>query len=200
MTFIETRTQEQQANKLATYLPNNDLYTGKNRDGSNLRKVLLGLAQQWLDFRGLVNDVQEQYNPTSTTDLIEEWEAFVGIPDDCLDNTGTLEQRRLNILLKLAGINATTAQQFENIAAVLGYGVTVETGYDYGTFPFTFPFILLTSTDVPFTIVVTLDASLEPSGFPFTFPFELTSGVPNILLCFFEKLKPANTQVFFRYE
>ena len=47
MSFIETRTQEQQADKLATYLPNDRLHQAKNRDGSNLRKILLRPAQQW---------------------------------------------------------------------------------------------------------------------------------------------------------
>ena len=199
MTFIETRSQEEQANKLAGYLPNDRLHLVKNRDGSKLRSILLGLAQQWLDFRETINEVYDEYDPRSTTNLISEWEEFVGIPDDCLGNTGTLEQRRLNILLKLAGINVTTEQQFINVAAVLGYTVTITNGVDVATFPLTFPIILLGSGEAPFTIIVNLDASLAPSGFPLTFPITLTDGLPELLQCFFEKLKPANTQLIFRY-
>jgi len=115
-------------------------------------------------------------------------------------NTGTLEQRRLNILLKLAGINATTKKQFENIAKVLGYNIDVETGVDTSTFPMTFPIILMSPAEAPFIIVVTLDASLKPAGFPLKFPISFTSDVPDILKCLFNKLKPAHCKLYFRYK
>jgi len=199
MNFIESRSQEEQATVLARYLPNNRLWQDKNVDGSVLRKILLGLSAQWLDFRDTVNEVSENYDPTKTTSLIVEWEKLVGIPDSCLGNSGNLEERRINILLKLSGINATTAKQFETVAAVLGFTVTVTNGIDVGSFPLTFPIILLSAATAPFTIVVNLDSSLEPSGFPLTFPITLTSSAPELLKCFFNKLKPANTVVIFRY-
>lgn len=197
--FVKQRTLTEQTDVLASYLPNDPLHALKNKEGSNIRKVLEGLAYQWGAFRDSINEVAAEYNPNNTVALIEEWEGFVGIPDECISNTGTLEERRVNILLKLAGINATTAKQFENIAAILGYTITVENGVDTSIFPLTLPFILLSEAAAPFTIVVTLDASLEPSGFPLTLPFTLSSGVPNILLCFLQKLKPANTNLVFRY-
>lgn len=197
--FIKERTVTEQTDVLASYLPNDRLHALKNKEGSNLRKILIGLASQWLSFRTTVNSVYYEYDPSQTTDLITEWETFVGIPDDCIDNTGTLEQRRLNILLKLSGINATTAEQFEAIALILGYTVNVQAGLDVGGFPLTLPFILLNAAEAPFTIVVTLDAADAPSGFPLTFPFTLTNGTPDILQCLFDKLKPANTTVIFRY-
>ena len=199
MSFTEVRTATQQTDVLAGYLPNDRLHALKNKEGSNLRKILIGLATQWGAFRDSVNEVSYEYDPRNTTALIQEWETFVGIPDSCISNTGTLEQRRKNILLKLAGINATTKKQFENIALILGYNVVVETGIETSTFPLTLPFILISAGAAPFTIVVTLDSSLQPSGFPLTLPFILNDGIPDVLLCFFEKLKPANAQIFFRY-
>ena len=199
MSFLKQRTVTEQTNVLAQYLPNDDLHCAKNKDGSNLRKVLIGLASQWLRFRNKVNEIYDEYDPTQTTNFIEEWETLVGIPDDCIDNTGTLEQRRLNILLKLAGVNVTTAKQFENVASILGFDIVVENGIDTSTFPLTLPFILLSEAEAPFTIVITLDEADKPAGFPLTFPFVLTDGTPKILLCLFEKLKPANTNLVFRY-
>jgi uncharacterized protein YmfQ (DUF2313 family) len=199
MSFIKQRTATEQTDVLAGYLPNDDLHAQKNKEGSNIRKVLIGLAAQWGKFRDTINEVYAEYDPNNTTALIEEWEEFVGIPDACISNNGTLEQRRVNILLKLSGVNATTAKQFETIAAVLGYTVVVENGVDTSTFPLTLPFILLSEATAPFTIVVTLDASLKPSGFPLTLPFKLSLQAPDLLLCFFEKLKPANTKLVFRY-
>lgn len=199
MSFIQNRTQEEQATVLAGYLPNNQLWNDKNIDNTVLRKILLGLASQWLGLRDTINEVYENYDPRITTSLIEEWEGFVGIPDSCLGNSGTLEERRINILLKLAGINVSTAKQFENLAEILGFSITVSNGINLAQFPLTFPVVLLDEGSAAFTIVVNLDASLTPTGFPLVFPITLTSAAPEILECFFNKLKPANTNVIFRY-
>jgi len=197
--MFKERTQAQQASVLAQYLRDDDLHVAKNKEDSILRKVLLGLASEWLNFRSSLNDVVSEYNPNNTTSLIEEWEAFVGIPDSCIAIASTLEQRRLNVLLKLSGINVSTAKQFKNVAAILGYSIQVSNGVDTSTFPLQLPFLLISQASAPFTIVITLPASLKPAGFPLTLPFKLTAQQPTILKCLFNKLKPANTQLFFRY-
>lgn len=197
--MLEQRTQEQQANKLSQYLRDDRLHEAKNKPDSTLHKILLGLASEWLNFRNKINEVSNEYNPQKTTALIEEWEAFVGIPDGCIPIASTIEQRRLNILLKLAGINATTEQQFKNIASILGYNIEVSNGVSTSTFPLTLPFLLISEASAPFTIVITLPASIQPQGLPLTFPFTLTAQQPSILNCLFDKLKPANCKLFFRY-
>ena len=197
--MLKQRTQTQQADILAQYLRDDNLHEAKNRDDSTLRKILLGLASEWLNFRNKINEVVNEYNPQKTTALIQEWEEFVGIPDSCIPVASTIEQRRLNVLLKLAGINVTTEKQFKNVASILGYNIEVSNGVATSTFPLTLPFLLISEASAPFTIVITLPSSIKPSGFPLTFPFTLTSQQPAILDCLFNKLKPANTQLFFRY-
>lgn len=197
--MLKEITQTQQTDILAQYLRDDRLHQAKNNDQSVLRRILLGLASEWLNFRNKINEVSNEYNPTSTTKLIEEWEKFVGIPDSCIAIASTIEQRRLNILLKLAGVNVSTEKQFKNIALILGYNIEVSNGVSTSTFPLTLPFLLISEASAPFTIVITLPASLKPAGFPLTLPFILTSGQPAILNCLFNKIKPANTQLYFRY-
>jgi len=197
--MLKERTQTQQADILAQYLRDDNLHEAKNREGSTLRKILLGLASEWLNFRSKINEVYNEYNPKTTTKMIEEWEQFVGIPDNCIPVASTIEQRRLNVLLKLAGINATTEKQFKNVASILGYNIEVSNGVSTSTFPLTLPFLLISEASAPFTIVITLPSSIQLNGFALTFPFTLTSQQPAILDCLFNKLKPANTQLFFRY-
>lgn len=197
--MFKERSQTQQADILAQYLRDDNLHEAKNRDDSTLRKILLGLASEWLNFRNKINEVVKEYNPQKTTALIQEWEEFVGIPDECIPVASTIEQRRLNVLLKLSGINVTTEKQFKNVASILGYNIEVSNGVSTSTFPLTLPFLLISEASAPFTIVITLPSSIKPSGFPLTFPFTLTSQQPAILDCLFNKLKPANTQLFFRY-
>ena len=197
--MLKERTQPQQADTLSQYLRDDSLHEAKNRDDSTLRKILLGLASEWLNFRNKINEVVNEYNLQKTTSLIQEWEQFVGIPDNCIAVASTIEQRRLNVLLKLAGINATTEKQFKNVASILGFNIEVSNGVSTSTFPLTLPFLLISEASAPFTIVITLPSSIKPSGFALTFPFTLTSQQPAILDCLFNKLKPANTQLFFRY-
>ena len=187
MTFLNPRTIEEQTDVLAQYLRNDRLFLTKNDQGSNLRKVLLGLASEFIYFRNKINEVVDEYDPNQTTQLIEEWENFVGIPDSCISNTGTLEERRSNILLKLAGINATTKKQFKTIINTLGFSANVDSAIDVASLPFTLPFILVSEAEAPFTIIVTLDESLQ------------NDPVPAILICLFNKLIPAHCQVFFRF-
>ena len=200
MSFIKERNQDEQANVLAQYLPNDPMWNDKNADGTPLRKILLGLAAQWLELRATGNQTVEEYDIRKTTLLLEEWEKTVGIPDCCLTiNNKTLEQRRTNVLLKLAGINATTAKQFKTIAMILGYDIDVNAGKEspYSTFPMTLPFILMDPTDAIFSIVVTINDPVSTGGFPLTLPFTLASGATEILSCLFDKLKPANSLIFF---
>jgi uncharacterized protein YmfQ (DUF2313 family) len=199
MTIFNEITQTQQANILSQYVRDDRLHQAKNKDNSNLRKILLGLASEFVRFRDKANLIYDEYNPKSTTDFITEWETQVGIPDDCFSNTGTLEERRTNILLKLAGINTTTAEQFKNIASILGYNISVSTGIDTSVFPLQLPFILIDQVEAPFTIVITLPASEQADGLPLELPFTLTSEAPEILQCLFNKIKPAHCNIIFRY-
>lgn len=199
MTIFNEITQTQQANILSQYVRDDRLHQAKNKDNSNLRKILLGLASEFVRFRDKANLIYDEYNPKSTTDFITEWETQVGIPDDCFGNTGTLEERRTNILLKLAGINTTTAEQFKNIAFILGYNINVSTGIDTSVFPLQLPFILMNQVEAPFTIVITLPASEQVDGLPLELPFTLTSEAPEILQCLFNKIKPAHCNIIFRY-
>lgn len=197
--LLDDRTPDEQATILAGYLPNDPLWDDKNVEASELRKILLGLASQWLDARETVNTVCREYDPATTTQLLSEWETTVGIPDGCFRTTGvSLEKRRQQVLLKLAGINVTTAKQFENIAQILGVSITVEAAKDsYSTtFEMTFPIVLLSESESIFTIIVTVYDITE--GFPYTFPLSLSDGIISLLRCLFNKLKPSHTLLYFR--
>ena len=200
MPFLPKLTAEEQTDILARYLPNDRLFIGKYIEDDPMRKILIGLAAVWLDYREMLDLLFDEWNPQTTNIFLDEWEKSVGIPDDCFDVAATDDERRTNILLKLVSLNATTAKQFETVAAILGLTVTVTSGLPFSTLPLTLPFLLLSAEEAAYTIVVTLDASLEPEGFPLTLPFTLTSPFPDILECLFNKLKPVNTQIIFRYE
>jgi hypothetical protein len=60
--MIENRTQQEQARILANYLRNDNLHEAKNKEESNLYKILVGLAEGWLDFRENANYIIDNYH------------------------------------------------------------------------------------------------------------------------------------------
>lgn len=196
---IEKRTQQEQARILANYLRSDKLHDAKNNKDSVLFKILMGLAIGWIDFRNNSQLIVDNYNIYNSLQLLEEWEQAVGIPDDVFNIANDVETRRRNILLKISGSKAETSLQFENIGKILGFDIKCETGYQYCRFPLRFPIIFTKKENLPFLIVITIDKKYQPKTFPFTFPIEFKSDIAIILKLFFDKIKPANTKLIFRY-
>jgi uncharacterized protein YmfQ (DUF2313 family) len=74
-----------QVQAIANNLPNDKLFFAKNIEGSNLRKLLYGLAYEVWRMENRVTDIAEQYDITKTIDLLTRWESALGIPDSCFD-------------------------------------------------------------------------------------------------------------------
>lgn len=197
--YIESRTNEEQAVVLSSYLPANDLFGKKNDLTSGYGKFLLGLSPEFRRVRNVIRTIRTEYFPETTTDFIENWESQLNIPDDCIDVSSDIEERRKNVMLKLNGINVTTNKEIENMLAAAGIEATVQNALDINTLPLILPFILVSEEAMPFTIIITLDASLQPEGFPLTLPFTLSSQAPTNIECLLRKYIPAHCQVFFRY-
>lgn len=180
---IKTHTQSEHADCLASFLPHGMLYKAKNIGGSNLRKLLLGLCDELLRVEQKMNEVCTEHDIRQTTNLIEEWERTVGIPDGCLIVASTIEERRNNVLLKLAGLGLSTAQTYVDLAAVLGITCTAgpEPGGD------------------KFTILITFYGITAPSMWAWQWPIIWGTDPAKGLRCLFNKLKPANCVLKFVY-
>jgi uncharacterized protein YmfQ (DUF2313 family) len=164
-----------------------------------LYKILVGLAEGWLDFRNSAKEIIDNYNINNSLLLIEEWEKAVGIPDNVFSVASDIETRRKNVLLKIAGSKAETKEQFERIGKILGFDIQVEPAFQYCKFTYKFPVLLVSEGSKPFVIVVNIDKSLKPNGFPFTFTLNFSINLADILKLFFNKIKPSNTIIVFRY-
>lgn len=197
--YIKNNTKQEQANVLAGYLRNDVLHQNKWVDSSNLRKLLIGLAEGFVDFNNLLNIVVAEGDFTKANLLLTEWEKNFGIPDCCLTNNGTLEERRINLLIKLAGLQGTLIEQFEYVINLLGYsGIQIVTAVDRAQFPIEFPIPFFTEDEAPFTIFVILPIELRPATFPLPFPIPFDNIIP-LLQCIFDKLKPANVKIIYQF-
>jgi uncharacterized protein YmfQ (DUF2313 family) len=181
------------------YLRNDRLHINKNNPQSNWYKLLEGLSAEFIIFDKNLQDYKKDYNLNNTTLLIEEWEKMAGIPDDCIGIAKTIEERRKNVLFKLASYECTTKSQFELIANILGYNVNVMAGGDVMTFPLKFPIVFGKQEEMPFIIIVNISKEYKNQGFPYTFPITFGASISDVLACFFERLKPAQTKIIYRY-
>jgi len=63
--------------------------------------------------------------PDTTTQLLPNWERVAGLPDDCSVLGDTYEIRRLNLIAKLTSRGGQSKEYFIEVAASLGYTVTI---------------------------------------------------------------------------
>lgn len=195
--------QEEHTNSYVAYLPGGELFEAKNEESSVLRRLFAGLAYEIKRADDTMNDLTVDYDIYCTESLIDEWESALGIPDECFPGTGTLEQRRQHVLIKLASLGVSTAKGFVDLAAMFGYKALIPSAATYGVFPLHFPAAFYQyPQDARFTMLVILDVENPPETFPFEtskYPIPFFGDTSNIIECLFKKLAPANVDVQFRY-
>lgn len=196
--LTETHNIEQQTDSLADYMPSGYVFEAKKVPDTNLRKLLEGFAGLLVDAEEKINLVASEYDITTTTEFIEEWEGFVGIPSDCFLVADTLEQRRKNVLIKLTALGVQTKEEFEALGVLLGITITVSPVAEYAVFPMTFPIIFFDSAKAArFTMLVEYECEGN-CAFPYIFPLEFDSQLVETMKCIIRKLTPANVALMFR--
>jgi len=190
---------EYQQRILAGHLPEGDVWQNKYDLETDLGKLLLGLATEYFRVSLLIEDTMREVDVNQTNQLIREWQVSVGIPDDCLDAGGTLEEQRRNILLKLTNFGGIqTAQDFVDLAALFGFTAIVSNGTQRGVFPMLFPIRFFDNRKTAVhTIIVDLEGRRDV--FPLSFPIPFTSNITGLIECLFLELRPANCQIIFEY-
>jgi hypothetical protein len=192
MTNFRSHTLEEHARVLGQYLPNDRLFAGKNIDNDDLRNLLLGLGGEPQRVDELFQVVWDNTNILTTNDeaFMSKWESAVGIPDECFSVAEDFEERRNNVLIKLRSLNLLTNQDFVDLAALLGFTVTITPLSEQLFPPYDVPFIPVGARSR--FVAVVKGEDLEDTNFPpYAVPFTPTE-VNSIVRCLFDILKPAN--------
>ncbi len=143
----------------------------------------------------------KELNVLETEQLITEWETAFGIPDECFSITNkTIEERRRQLKLKILMNGIQTPEDWENLASELGFNVNVTPAREFTTFPLVFPIPMVTSDkEAMYTIIVDFLETVQPNIFPMTFDLIFGEEEGLLLKCIFEKIKPANSLIVYRY-
>lgn len=202
--FFKSKSKEEQQQSLASFLPNGRVFLAKALPTTNLYKLLYGLAVEIARVEGVINDIASEHDIRTTTLLIEEWERALGIPDDCFPGTGDLATRRNHVLIKLASLGVQTEQDFIDLATIFGFTITIEKMAEFTIFPMYSMFPIEFSPDPMtsrFTWRIRFTSGTPRCIFPFVslFPVCFGDNASNIVECLFDKLRPANTIIEYRY-
>ena len=195
--MITSHDIEEQTDSLASYLPTGRLFEAAWVGDSNFRKLLKGFAGELFNAEGLIKQYQDEYAPDTTTNFIGEWERALGIPDDCFSGSGTITERRRDVMIKLASLGVQTEEDYIALADLLGVTIEVIAGAEIGTFPYTFPLIFFENErHARFTLVIRYTVQAA-SRFPLTFPFVFGDSAIALLECIFRKVTPSNVNLLF---
>jgi uncharacterized protein YmfQ (DUF2313 family) len=112
------------ARQLKQLLPPGSLF--KLEPDSWLSKLLLAIADELarIDRRGEV--LLDEWDPSTASETIAEWERALGIPDEDTPVAATLPERRANLVRKFIARGGATPAYFIGLAARLGFTVTID--------------------------------------------------------------------------
>lgn len=183
---------------LAAHFPQGGVFDAVRRDESTFRNLLEGVSGEFLRLEQQVHDLCKELDPNSTRLLLEEWERSLGIPDDCIGISGTVEERRQAILLKLRGLRLQTADDFIELAAIFGKVIFIIPGAVPGSYPATYPTIYGGSEKARHTMIVVFPFEKNNVyNLAYPSPYGNTGGVVECLIL---NNRQSNVKVIFRYE
>lgn len=194
-------------------LPKGRLWEAYGVEGTPNNAIAQGVGAMIAVVLAYFEYVRKETCPYTTTDLIEEWEESVGLPDPCtIQHFQTIEERRQQVILRLRKTPIVTAAQMETMVKTLtGFDVKVvprrsKTNYQNALFDglsnFDAPEFSNDLTD-RFTFDVFVDYT-EESGLDGSLDFgalALLDGLvrPDVIKCVIERLKPANSVAVYQF-
>lgn len=187
---------EEASRQLASTIPDGRAWQAKNLAGSNMHAVVSACASEFREIQIQIETLAREFDIRVTEQLLPDWEASCGLPEECIGQMASLEDRRNAVILRLRKIPFVTKEDYESLAFQLtGLNVTVTPGAEIELFPLDFP-IHFSSGNSYFKLYVTFNEAI--GGFPYLFPFNFVSTGDNIIRCVFEQIAPANVLIIFQ--
>ncbi len=94
---------------------------------SEYSKLLQSFSEALGRFDGNVQQIIEELDPRTATELLPEWERLLALPDSCAVLPQTLQQRREAAHSKYISRGGQSKAYFISLAKSLGYDITIDT-------------------------------------------------------------------------
>ena len=163
-------------------------------------QVLSGLAPCYERQTARANYLLVDAFPSTTYELLPEWEATLGLPDPCAGPAPSIPLRRAQVIARLTALGGASIPYLVSFAASLGYTVTITqytqaragmlragqpcNGYDWN---------FAWKITAPLNTIVRAKAGAMAAGDP------LASWGNKVLECEFRAVMPAHTIPIFAY-
>lgn len=169
--------------------------------GTTLHDLLDGMSIELARLDGRASVLPQEANPATSLELLPDWERVAGLPDKC---SGVLEEtlqgRRNALLTKLTSTGGASPAYFIELAASLGYTVTIEEFRPFragmsvaGDTLTNGPWVHTWLIRAPETSITEFRAGLSAAG------ERLRTWGNDTLECKINQLKPAHTIALFAY-
>ena len=169
--------------------------------GTTLNDLLDGMSIEFARLDERASVLPQEANPASSLELLSDWERVAGLPDKC---SGALEEtlqgRRNALLAKLTNTGGQSVGYFIELAASLGYTVTIEVFRPFragmsvsGDALTNGPWVYAWLVRAPEASVTEFRAGLSAAG------ERLRTWGNDTLECKLNQLKPAHTVALFAY-
>lgn len=195
---LVSHSQEEYRDALAALLPTGAAWP---RDPQSvLMRFLASLSAELQRVDARAAQLLAETDPTSTTEMLADWERVVGLPDPCVTLAQTVAERRLALEGRLTAVGGQSRRFFLDLASRLGYTITID------EFPsaaaataagITFSgdeWAHIWRVNVPTSVSITpFRAGAGAAGEP------LRAWSNEVIECQFQRYKPAHTRVLFAY-
>lgn len=94
--------------------------------GGIFARLLLAFGAEFARIDARALDLIEEADPRTTLELLPDWERVAGLPDTCTGVPDEVTERHAALHQKIAGVGGQNAAIFIEIAARLGYAITIE--------------------------------------------------------------------------
>lgn len=89
-------------------------------------KILAGLTQIYARTNMRANQVIVEALPSTTFQLLPEWEATMGLPDPCAGVSPTVQGRRSQVVARFTGVGGQSVAYIVAFAKSLGYTISIK--------------------------------------------------------------------------
>lgn len=163
-------------------------------------QALSGLTPTYARNNARASNLLVDAFPASVEELLPEWELTLGLPDPCAGLAPTIQLRRAQVLARFSANGGQDVQYFIQMAANLGYAVSVTqfAPFRFGQSTFGTPmyepdWAFAWQVNAPTFSVHNFQFGTDTFGEPFAYWSN------NVLQCELQRYAPAHTHVLFSY-
>lgn len=190
---------EDYGRQLGQLLPPGAAWTSE--PDSNLQRLLRAFGESLARAHRRADDLDREIDPAQIHEILERWEAVLGLPDNCSGALeSTLQGRRNAVVAKLFATGGQSVEFFQGVGLALGFDVTISefrpfrAGMSAAGDPLTNgDWVYTWRVNAPETTVIPFRSGQSVAGEP------LQAWGNDTLECKINQLKPAQTRALFGY-